>query len=311
MAAATRLRILVIGELNVDIVATGLRSVPRYGTEILANGFEVTLGSASAIFAMAMARLGHEVTFISEVGDDEFVHFCLSALSERGIATDRVSRKKNVKTGVTISLSSKRDRALVTYPGAIASFDARQLKLSALEFHNHLHMTSYFLQDGLRPSFQKIFAKARKLGMTTSFDPNSDPTGRWKKSIYKVLNYSDVLFVNQREALQLTRTVTVSTALESLAELSPCAVVKLGARGSAAIRDHKVYREAGFKVSSLDTTGAGDSFDAGFISAYLQGRSLSDCLRTGNACGALSSLKGGGTAGQPSERQLKKFLRAH
>ena len=124
MSRLQRPKILVIGELNVDIVATGLRSVPEMGAEILAENCELTLGSASAIFAAGMAKLGHEVTFFSHVGQDYFGDFCLRALKELGVSTRHVTRKANEKTGVTIALSGKRDRALVTYAGAVATFKA-------------------------------------------------------------------------------------------------------------------------------------------------------------------------------------------
>jgi sugar/nucleoside kinase (ribokinase family) len=303
-------RVLVIGELNVDIVATGLRNLPQMGSEIIARDFSLTLGSASAIFAVGMAKLGHAVTFVSQVGKDHFGDFCLKALKASGVPTDNVCRNVKVKTGATMAFSGVHDRALVTYPGAIESFSYEQLNMSLLKGHKHLHMTSYFLQKGLRSSFPKIFRRAKELGLTTSFDPNSDPADSWSKAIRNVLLHTDVLFLNQREAMQLTRAATVHSALKNLEELVPCAVVKLGARGAIAVRGAEVGRAPGFKVKAVDTTGAGDSFDAGFISGYLGGAPLAECLRQGNACGAFSALEPGGVAGQPNAKQLRKFLRS-
>jgi len=114
--------VLVIGELNVDVVATGLRGLPEMGAEILANDCELTLGSASAIFAAGMTKLGYNTTFVSQVGQDYFGDFCLRALKQLGVSTRHVTRKADEKTGVTIALSGKRDRALVTYAGAVATF---------------------------------------------------------------------------------------------------------------------------------------------------------------------------------------------
>jgi sugar/nucleoside kinase (ribokinase family) len=303
-------RVLVIGELNVDIVATGLRSLPQMGSEIIATDFAITLGSASAIFAVGMAKLGHAVTFVSQVGKDQFGDFCLTALKASGVHIDNVRRNVKVKTGATMAFSGVRDRALVTYPGAIESFSYEQLDMSLLKRHQHLHMKSYFLQRGLRSSFPKIFRRAKELGLTTSFDPNSDPAGSWGKAMRNVLRHTDVLFLNQREAMELTRAATVHSALKNLGELVPCAVVKLGARGSIAIRGEELGRVPGFKVKAVDTTGAGDSFDAGFISGYLSGAPLSECLRQGNACGAFSALEPGGVAGQPNAKRLRMFLRS-
>src|ERR1051325_2600690 len=109
MSGLERPKILVIGELNVDIVATGLRSAPEMGTEILAGDCEVTLGSASAIFAAGMAKLGHTVTFISQVGRDYFGDFCVRTLRQLGVSTRLVAREAGEKSAVQIALSGKRD----------------------------------------------------------------------------------------------------------------------------------------------------------------------------------------------------------
>ena len=310
MSRLQRPKILVIGELNVDIVATGLHSVPEMGAEILAENCELTLGSASAIFAAGMAKLGHEVTFISHVGEDYFGDFCLGSLKQLGISTRNVTRKREQKTGVTIALSGKRDRALVTYAGAVATFKADSIDQALMSRHDHVHLTSYYLQTGLRPSFADLFRQAKASGLTTSFDPNSDPNDKWDKNINAVLYYTDVLFVNEREAMKLTRSKSLNSALKTLGAKVDCAVGKRGARGATAIQNEKTFNDSGFKVRAIDTTGAGDSFDAGFVSAYLRKAPLAECLRIGNACGALSAMGAGGTAGQPTQDELQKFIRS-
>jgi sugar/nucleoside kinase (ribokinase family) len=300
--------VLVIGELNVDIVATGLRGSPEMGAEILAQDCELTLGSASAIFAVGMSKLDHKVTFVSQVGRDEFGDFCVAKLKQLGIATSNVVRKASEKTGVTLALSGKRDRALITYPGAIASLTADHVNGRLLKKHDHVHLTSYYLQKGLQPRFGEIFQHAKALGLTTSFDPNSDPSDRWNSKINSVLKYTDVLFVNEREAIKLTNAKTAQAALKTLGAKVSCVVVKRGAKGAIAIRDNELFTDSGFRVKALDTTGAGDSFDAGFLSAYLMKQPPAECLRFGNACGALSAISLGGTAGQPTQAQLQEFL---
>ncbi len=311
MSGLKRPGILVIGELNVDIVATGLRSAPEMGAEILAEDCELTLGSASAIFAVGMAKLGHSVTFVSHVGRDYFGDFCISALRQLGVSTRQVARKADEKTGVTIALSGKRDRALVTHTGAVATFTADSIDEALMKRHDHLHLTSYYLQKALQPSFADLFRRAKAVGLPTSFDPNSDPSNRWSRSIDGVLRHTDVLFVNEREASQLTRTSSPRFALKTLGTKVQCAVIKRGPRGAMAIQDGVIAAHSGFKVTALDTTGAGDSFDAGFVSAYLRKAPLTECVRIGNACGALSATRVGGTAGQPTESELQAFLRSN
>ena len=308
MGRVRRPKILVIGELNVDIVATGLRSMPELGTEILVEDCQLTLGSASAIFAAGIAKLGYNVTFVSQVGRDYFGDFCIRALKQSGVSTRHVRRRADEKTGVTIALSTNRDRALVTYAGAVATLKADSIDETLMARHDHLHLTSYYLQTGLRPSFGHLLRQAKALGLTTSFDPNSDPSDRWDSKIDAVLTYVDVLFVNEREAMKLTRSRTLNAGLKTLAAKVNCAVIKRDARGATTMQSEKRFNDSGFKIRAVDTTGAGDSFDAGFLSAYLRKAPLDECLRIGNACGALSAMSVGGTAGQPTQQELQKFI---
>jgi len=304
-------RILVIGELNVDVVASGLRKGPQMGEEILASDFALTLGSASAIFACGVAKLGYEVTFVSKVGADEFGKFCLSELRAASVSTRHVARQKELQTGVTIALSTTKDRALVTYPGSISAIGPDLFRSSLLRGHQHLHMTSYFLQTRLKSSFPRIFREAREMGLSTSFDPNSDPSQNWERDIDQVFAHTDVLFLNEVEALRLSRERDARSALKKLSYLVPCVVIKRGARGAIAISEGKITSMPGFRIDSKDTTGAGDSFAAGFVSSYLRGGSIEESLRSANACGALSAMRAGGTAGQPDLSALNRFLKEH
>src|SRR5882724_1972598 len=275
--------VVVIGDLNIDAVVCGLSELPRMGSEILASDFRLTLGGSSAIFACGVAKLGLAVTFISKVGADDFGKRCLAALRQAGVSTRRISRAGDFNTGVTISLSTRKDRALVTYLGAIAALGPEHVRTNAFRDSKHLHMSSYFLQTRLQSSFPQILRDARKLGLTTSFDPNSDPTDAWDDRIREVFTCTDLLFLNQTEALQVTRARTVKAALKALSQEVPCVVIKLGAQGATAIKNGEISSAPGFSIDPIDTTGAGDSFAAGFVVSFLRGDSLVECLNAGNA----------------------------
>jgi sugar/nucleoside kinase (ribokinase family) len=302
--------VLVIGELNVDIVFSGLASPPVLGGEVLAQQMRMVLGSASAIFASGVAHLGHPVGFVSKTGDDDFGRFCRQELQNAGISTDRLHLSSRPK-GATVVLSTSGDRALVTHLGAIADLAYEDLPANLFEKFRHLHLTSYFLQERLRPDFPRLVREVKAAGLTVSFDPNSDPSEDWSPEIWEVIGSADVVFVNEQEAQALTGISKTTDALAVLSERTACAVVKQGKRGATAVRGGESVHLEAFRVNAVDTTGAGDSFAAGFVHGLLTKRTLRDCLLLANAAGALSATGLGGTATQPSRETLSAFLHAH
>lgn len=301
-------KILVAGELNPDMILQGCRAFPAPGKEVLAGDFAVVLGSASAICAMGLVRLGNTVSFLSRIGTDLWGSFCLEVLQKGGLDVSKVIRDPKLKTGVTVSISSSEDRALVTFLGAIAELSEQDIPDSILREFDHLHVSSYYLQKGLRPGCRQLFARARRLGLTTSLDPGYDPSESWGQDLVQTLEETDLFFPNEVEALAATRTQTPEQSLRALANGRTLTVVKLGTQGCFTMQNGQLLRQAAFPVTPVDTTGAGDSFNAGFLHAWLQGLSLPDCLRLGAACGALSTLKLGGTNGQPNEREVESYL---
>ena len=302
--------VLVVGEVNVDIVLSGMASPPVLGSEVLAEEVRMVLGSASAIFASGIARLGHPVGFVSKTGDDDFGRFCRDELRNAGISTDRLLLSLR-PTGATIVLSARGDRALVTHLGAIADLGYGDLPANLFDGFRHLHLTSYFLQERLRPDFPRLIREAKAAGLTVSFDPNSDPSQGWSPEIWDVIRPVDIVFINEQEAQALTGTSKTPEAISILTERTACTVVKQGREGATAVRGaEKIHLEA-FRVNVVDTTGAGDSFAAGFVHGMLTKRPLRDCLLLANATGALSATGVGGTAAQPDRETLAGFLHSH
>lgn len=301
--------VLAIGELNVDVVASGLRSAPELGRELIAPGLAVTLGSATAIFACQIRKLGHPVRFIARVGKDAFGDTCLRALKDAGIDTKGVLRG-SVGTGVTLSMSARNDRAQVTYLGAIAELCERDVPRNVFSGQKHLHLSSFELQRGLRPAFARLFRGARQHGLSTSFDPNSTLTGATRAAVLDLVQHVDLLFLNELEARELSGQRDLRRALALLARNTRGVIIKRGARGALASLDGVQGESRAFDARAIDTTGAGDSFAAGFVSAFLRGEALDECLREGNACGAASTEQLGGTTGQLDRAGLKRRLSA-
>src|SRR5262245_31266060 len=203
-AAPARARILVVGEINPDLVLQGAHAFPAPGKEVLVDDFVTVLGSASAICAMGLTRLGDAVAFVGKVGTDPWGAHCVETMAAAGIDVSHVVRDPALKTGVTVSITSPRDRSLVSFLGASAALRAADVGEGALRGARHLHVSSYFLQEGLRPGCRSLFARARAAGLTTSLDPGYDPSERWGRDLLETLTEVDIFLPNEREIRGVT-----------------------------------------------------------------------------------------------------------
>jgi sugar/nucleoside kinase (ribokinase family) len=304
-------RVLVAGEINVDLILQGYTDFPVPGKEILVRDSQLVLGSASAIMAMGLARLGTPVAFVGKVGDDVWGRYCLDDMAGRGIDLSRVIRGGPLKTGITVAITSPADRALVTYLGAIAALTAEDVTDAVMKGFDHLHVSSYFMQEALRPGCRDVFARARRLSLTTSLDPGFDPSEKWGDDLRQTLLEADLFFPNEVELRGLGGHSDVAECLKRLDNGHTRIVAKLGRDGAATLENGRLLHVPALPIEPLDTTGAGDSFNAGFLHAWLEGAPLVECLRLGAACGALSTRGLGGTARQADRPEAEAFLRAH
>ncbi len=302
------MKILVIGELNVDLILQNYQAFPELGKEVLVQDCTLTLGSSSAICAVGMARLGEKVSFLGKVGPDVWGDFCCHRLQEEKIDTSRVIVDPAVKTGITCSITGGADRALVTHLGAISELRPEEISADVFQGFDHLHMACFFMQTGLRPGVRSILQQAKAAGLTTSLDPGFDPEEKWAPDLRATLDFLDVFFPNEVELQGITGKSDLDLALHSLGNGHTLVVAKLGREGAMALVDGRVVGVPAQLVTPVDTTGAGDSFDAGFLHSWLTGHSVEAAMRYGAACGAISTLALGGTGCQPSESEVEQFL---
>ncbi len=300
--------VVVVGELNADLILRG-NVTPAFGqVEQIIDDAALTIGSSSAIFACGAARLGLRVAFIGKAGDDEFGRFMRRELQQRGIDTSGVVIDPNLPTGLSVILSRPADRAILTHLGSIAALRFDEIDLALLSRARHLHLGSYYLLDALRPDVPRLFEEARARGLTISIDTNYDPAEKWEGGLRETLRRVDVFLPNEMELLAVTREDSIEAGLDRLSEI-PVVAVKLGARGAIALSGSQIFRADAIPVKVVDTTGAGDSFDAGFVHAYLAGQDLSQALRFACACGSLSTRAAGGTAAQATMAEALAALR--
>jgi sugar/nucleoside kinase (ribokinase family) len=303
-------RILVIGEINVDFVFKGCHAAPTLGREVLADDFVMTPGSSSMICAMGLARLGSEVSFHGRLGTDASGTFCLQALRDAGVDVSSLHPDPASRTGVTVSLSTPQDRALVTFPGAMAELHAEEIPDSWLEKFDHLHVSSYYLQKALRPGCRQLFARAADAGLSTSLDPGFDPDQAWEDDLLDTLNKVDIFLPNEEELLAITGYRHLNDALLAIQNGRTQTVVKRGRHGCASMREDQWLSVPAYAVEAIDSTGAGDSFDAGFLHAWLRELPWLDCMRWGSACGSLSTRGIGGTTQQASVSEALALMAA-
>ncbi len=301
----------VIGELNLDLILYGLPQELILEHEHLAKDLSITLGSSSAIFAHNLALLGNKVGFSSCIGSDPFGEICMQRLGESGVDLSRVRKLKGKTTGLTVLLPQRKQRYILTYPGTMYEMSERELDLRYVFSAKHLHVSSYFLHKALKPQLIEIFRKAKEAGLTTSLDTNDDPDNRWSGEIQLLFKYVDILLPNEREACKLAQVEEMERAAEMLGQKVPVVVVKRGSQG-AIVRVGK-ERHSGFPpvVDPIDSVGAGDSFDAGFIHQFIRGAKVEDCLKFGNVAGALSVTRAGGTEAFRDARHREEFIRKH
>jgi sugar/nucleoside kinase (ribokinase family) len=306
MMAPKLFDLLVAGEINPDLILSG-DVEPVFGqVEKLIDSADLVVGSSSAIFACGAARLGLKVAFAGVCGGDLFGRFMLTEMKKRGIDISHTVVDPALQTGLSVILNRGGERAILTHPGCIATLRAEQISDGLLKETRHLHVASYFLQTALQPGLPDLFTRAHTLGLTTSLDTNWDPSGEWR-NLDTLLRLVDVFLPNAAEAQALGGAATVEAALDNLGRICSTVTIKLGEKGAIAVRAGQHARVPALAVAVVDTVGAGDSFDAGFLYGWLKGWSLEEALGLGAACGSLSTRAAGGTAAQPSLDEASRY----
>lgn len=317
--------LLVVGEVNPDVIVSDADPRPVFGqAERLVREVRLVIGSSSAITACAAARLGLRVAMVGVVGDDVLGRFMTAALRERGVDVSDIRVTDGLPTGASVILSDGTDRAILTARGSIGAVTIADVPPEKLQEARHLHIGSWFLQDGLRADGPGLLARAREAGVSTSLDPNWDPAGDWDGGLLDLLPALDLLFLNEVELRRIARIDRLEAAAVALARLGGRAkaghggdrsgllvAVKRGAEGALVASSAGILARVGsYPVDARDTTGAGDSFDAAFLSAWLGGASPADAVRAGAVAGALATTSLGGTDGQPTAATLQAALRS-
>jgi ribokinase len=300
-------KVIVAGEIFVDLLMIGLDAWPTPGKEIFAHSFRREIGGGTAITASALGRLGCESGVLAAVGAD-YGDWTIERLNRTGVRTETISREAGDASGFTVIATRPEDRAFITYPGANRAFPRvlRNWIETALDFPRHIHFSAPLCLDEAAHDIASI----RQRGASVSLDSGWNEEWLSDKRAWTVAAMVDIFFPNEVEAARMTGHNAPGVMLETFADRGvEHVVLKLGTNGAAMLWDGAVQRVNPIQVKCVDTTGAGDCFDAGFLHFWLSGAPPIECLRAANICGALSTEHHGGIAGAPSLDRLKAELR--
>ena len=301
---------VVIGEINADLILSGDVD-PAFGQiEQLVDGARLVIGSSAAIFACGLAKLGLKTTLIGKVGDDVFGRYMIDSLNAGDVNTSGVIVDPHIPTGLTVILAKKEDRAILTYLGSIPAMNYSEIDLSLVSACRHLHLASYFLLENLRPEVARLFRTARDSGLSISMDTNYDPARQWNHGLQEALEHIDIFLPNAVEAKAITGEDDLDRAADILARTVPILAVKMGSQGALCRKGpEKALFQRPAPLEVVDTVGAGDSFDAGFVYGHLNKWDLPMTLKFAVACGTLSTRKAGGTEAQAGLDEAMNFIK--
>ncbi|HEY3992844.1 MAG TPA: PfkB family carbohydrate kinase [Ktedonobacteraceae bacterium] len=319
--AKARFDVLVIGSPCVDLVFSGLPHWPALGQEMYVPNFAISVGAAFNI-AATLSRLGLHVGLLCEVGNDLFSRYILDEIEQAGVSRELVFLRDYPLRSISVCLPYQGERGFISYAdpsgnnqgpageqlsaeqhtgGEVAALGFATDMLAALE-HVTWDAVTLYLYPKMRPVLELLSQRSAPIFLDAGWSP-STLTDRYFAELAGFGNY---FMPNQAEAAIITGQSNPIEALHTLAQFGPTPIIKVGADGVAAYHEGKLIRCPALPITQVvDTTGAGDAFDAGFIYGTLQGYTFLDALRCGTICGSLSTTALTGTAAVPTAAELE------
>lgn len=294
------LDVLVLGDYYCDFIITGMKELPRLGADLLGEKLEICPGGAF-ILANALTLLGTRAAWAADLGNDMLSRFILDEAFKRGMDTSLFTIHDFPLRRMSLSFSFAHDRGFISHLDPVETLSPVPL----FEQYQPAWTINLPFQDA---SGGDIIHQVRALGTKVFLDCQYVDYTIEREGVVEGLQLVDVFAPNESEAIQLTQAATAEIALDVLAQYTPLVVIKLGKRGAIARQGTQIWTSPALDVEVVDTTGAGDCFNAGFIAAMIRGEPIETCLRWGNICGSLSTTRHGGVAGAPRLEELESYL---
>lgn len=306
------LDVVTLGEAMVLFVP-GRTGLLRYATH-----FERSVAGAESNTAIGLTRLGHRAGWISRVGNDEFGQCILTYLRGEGVDVSHVLVDDEAPTGVFFKERRRADATRVFYyrSGSAASrLGPGDIDESYIRQARYIHLTGITpaLSETCRDTLLRTIEIARASGIPISFDPNVRlklwTADQARAAFARIIPAVDIVLTSQEEAELITGVSGAEDASQALLDRGPkLVVVKLGARGAFAIQEGEAAHEPPLKVDVVESVGAGDAFNAGFLSGQLRGWGMRESLRLGNILGALATTVPGDVEGLPDWAEVQSYL---
>jgi sugar/nucleoside kinase (ribokinase family) len=297
----TQYDVAVVGEIYIDHIFTGFSTWPQPGEEAFARDYHREIGGGAANTACALGRLGRTVNLIGAIGASDADWF-EKRLLEFGVASQGIRRTKG-STGVTASVSLLNDRSFFTYVGEndkLMDILRSDTILDSLKSARHVHF-ALPLDHGLAAT---LLSTLRASGCSTSLDVGFQPAWLSSPATLDTCRATDYFLPNEREALLLSGGGAANYLAFAQQNGLKTPLIKLGSRGAAMKVNGTLFEVASPIVEVIDTTGAGDAFDAGFIDALLDEADPVHCLRRACICGGLSTRLAGALQGLPFREEI-------
>ncbi len=302
--------VVAIGDANVDLIAP-VESFPSKGGEVSTDKLHKCAGGSAANLCVALARIGLNSRFIGRVGDDPFGHFLIDNFRKEKVDISQLQIDGKVGTGLQfIAITRDGERTMYGFRGANIYLAADEINMNPVKSSRIFHISGYaLLRDPQRKTTIKILKVARGAGALVSLDVGVLPATRATNRVCSILRCVDILFLGEREASALVGTSKPEKAARDLLKFGPKIVaLKLGRKGCFILTEMEKVRFPAFPIKVVDTTGAGDAFDAGFLTGVIEKWGLKRTARFANALGSISTTKIGAQSGLLNKRGVKRFL---
>ena len=279
------MKLICAGEAFEDLIFVGLERLPELGEEIKTDRFTSTFGGGAVITSVKAARLGMNTTLISALSDA-----AVTRLKKERVHITNL-RRAGEPHAITAALSTGEDRAFVTFNGVNAKIEERIARVIPKVAATHIHLCFYPHDCSY---WTRVLDRLRRRGITTSWDFGWNEPLSNDRGLIDLIDALDFVFVNEHEARLYTGEQSIEASLPHWRQRKAITIIKIGEEGAVWVAPDKDVHVAAPKVKVVDTTGAGDSFNAGFLVAWMHGKTPEQCLKAGNKVGAESTRKAGG-----------------